>query len=117
MGLATNTSKGAAGEFVTEAGQTALEESAKGKEATIEQIFEGGAMGALVGGTMRGGSEILGGGRSAQAKVADTVASSIAATKDMQEAVANKNPEVFLDKTSDNYNPQKAIQVLQHFNF
>ena len=116
VGLATNTSKGAAGEFVTEAGQTALEESAKGKEATIEQIFEGGAMGALVGGTMRGGAEILGGGRAAQAKVADTVASSIAATKDMQEAVVNKNPEVFLDKTSDNYNPQKAIQVLQAIN-
>lgn len=116
VGLAKATSTGALGEFATEAGQTYLEENVKGKVATPEQIFEGGAMGALVGGPMRAGSHIIFGSGEVQAKVAKNIGERVAASNEVKQAVADRNPDAFLDKNSESYDPKKAIQIIQAIN-
>lgn len=128
VGLAT--SKGAGSEFFTEALQTNYENNAEDKETTLMEAVQGGAVGAMTGGAIRGGIEtliqapdiihktdaVLKNTQDYVAKAAEKRATTAAETALVERAVEEKNPDLFLDPKSESFNPGKAINVLAVLN-
>lgn len=128
VGLAT--SKGAGSEFFTEALQTNYENNAEDKETTLMEAVQGGAVGAMTGGAIRGGIEtliqapdiihktdaVLKNTQDYVAKAAEKRATTTAETALVERAVEEKNPDLLLDPKSESFNPGKAINVLAVLN-
>ena len=109
--------------FVEEAGteglQTYLEGQAKLKEASAADIFVSGAIGGLSGAMLSGGTMAL--AKSAEsagklgekyADAATQVASKKETAAQFAAAVDSQDTSFFTDKTSPNYDPNKAISAL-----
>jgi hypothetical protein len=109
-------SKAAGTNFVsegsTEGVQTYLEGRATGEKVTASDIFSGAMIGGASGAQLAGGgralAEISGNGEAAVAKRQENAASRAV----YADAVAAKDPAVYLDSTNDNYSPSRAVGVL-----
>lgn len=124
------TTKGAGSEFFTEALQTNYENNAEDKETTLMEAVQGGAVGAMTGGTIRGGietltqapdiihktGEVLKNTQDYMAKAAEKSATTAAETALVKRAVEEKNPDLLLDTKSEAFNPVKAISVMSQLN-
>lgn len=124
------TTKGAGSEFFTEALQTNYENNAGDKETTLMEAVQGGAVGAMTGGTIRGGietliqapdiihktGEVLKNTQDYMAKAAEKSATTAAETALVEKAVEEKNPDLLLDTKSEAFNPVKAISVMSQLN-
>lgn len=124
------TTKGAGSEFFTEALQTNYENNAEDKETTLMEAVQGGAVGAMTGGTIRGGietliqapdiihktGEVLKNTQDYMAKAAEKSATTAAETALVEKAVEEKNPDLLLDTKSEAFNPVKAISVMSQLN-
>lgn len=124
------TTKGAGSEFFTEALQTNYENNAEDKETTLMEAVQGGAVGAMTGGTIRGGietltqapdiihktGEVLKNTQDYMAKAAEKSATTAAETALVERAVEEKNPDLLLDPKSEAFNPVKAISVMSQLN-
>ena len=94
----------AAKEGVTEGYQTYAENEAKLQDTSIEQVVEGATIGAFVGGTYQGASEIARTSGEAKAKVATNKAVNAAAEAGDVAALSTVG--------SATYDPVRAVQVL-----
>ena len=124
------TTKGAGSEFFTEALQINYENNAEDKKTTLMDAVQGGAVGAMTGGTIRGGIEtliqapdiihktsaVLKNTQDYMAKAAEKSATTAAETALVKRAVEEKNPDLLLDPKSESFNPGKAINVLAVLN-
>lgn len=106
------TGKGAAGEFVTEAYQTAVEEDIKGNTASLEDIFVGGATGAIVGGGLSLGTHGIKEVASASSKLGKAVEASQTRSEAQAAAIATGDVTALADPKSSLYAPEKAIAAL-----
>ena len=118
---ATSFAKGAAGEFGTEGAQQYFEEAAKGKDATFADMIEAGMMGAIAGGAIRTGADLVGN----TGKAADTVTKAVvkkAATsaesfQAYKEVLKTKDTTPFTDEASPTFAPDKAIDALREISY
>lgn len=104
--------EGAAGEYVTEGYQTWAENAAKVKETSLEEAFTGAAIGAITGGVMSGGihgvAELAGSTPEKIKAKEDVVATQVAHGT----AILNNDTTAYLDPTTPQYSPTKALEVL-----
>lgn len=110
------TAQGFAGEGATEAFQTFAENQAKFQETTPEDLYVSGAIGGLVGGTLRGGLTTLDEGARAITQAgerADSVSTERKANKAaVDEAIKNNDPSKFADASTKDYAPDVAVDIL-----
>lgn len=104
------------GEAITEGYQTAMEGDIKGERVTVPDVLLGAGLGALVGGATHGGLALASGGPAGAKDAAARLARANEDRKAVQAAVAGKNPDAFLDRDSNNYRPDMAVQVLKSMN-
>lgn len=100
------------GEGATEGVQTHLEDAAKGKSASAEDIAVGAGMGALAGMGMSGGIHAI---SDASGTTAEKLAKRAQEKADAETFVENSqsnNADFYLDEKSKNYNPVKGVAVL-----
>lgn len=108
--------KGAVSEGLTEAGQTYLEGIAQRKPASAEDVYVGGAIGAMVGSGLNAGGTVAAESLGAAADKVDAVVAD--ATKRQAQdaaakaAVATGDARVFLDPQSPLYSPEQAVASL-----
>lgn len=110
--IAASIAEGGAGEFVTEAYQTAMEENIKGKTASLEEVFTGGAIGAIAGGLTSGGLRMTREGVMPDFSGKSTTPATQAEQASFKAAVETNDPTVFTDPAAPTYNPAKAVGVL-----
>lgn len=103
---------GGAGEFVTEAGQTALEAKVENRDASLEEVYVGGAIGAIVGGSMAGGARTAAEGAQSLVQAAEKAEARRVEEAKVKAAVETGDPGIFSDPASANYDPLRAVQVL-----
>lgn len=123
------TAGAAGGEAVTEATQTYLENDAKRKDTSGEELYVAGSLGAMVGGGIRGPLALVEEPTEMARKAAEQEAqprpsnpavpgsAAPAATQEQrtqaaQEAIASGNLDAFLDPKKPTYDPVQAIGVL-----
>lgn len=102
--------KGTGSEALTEGYQTFGEGKATLKDATAADIYEGAAIGGIAGGGM---SSVAGVSKVAEGTPMPTLEVPQATPAEFEKAVADKNPDVFLDPKSPSYDPKQALGVLQ----
>jgi hypothetical protein len=104
--------KGGSGEFLTEGYQTWAENSMKMKDTTLNEAYEGGAIGAIIGGgtstVSHLGKELTGTTDTAVEKYKDKLE---AAAKEA-DAVKNNDTSKYDDPKSPEYNATNAVKVL-----
>lgn len=112
---------GAAGEYGTETFQTVVENRMKDKETSLEKAHLSGAMGAWGGGPVAAAAtaaEKLGEKadqyKEGRAKAAIELAKQEARAAEIKAATETGNIEVFLDRNTPDYSPDKALGVLQN---
>lgn len=111
-----NVTKAGSGAFateaLTEAGQTYLEGEITGKPATAKEMYTAGAIGGASGASLSGGLRTLAEVSGATAEQA-AVRQQTVIDKEVLEAAADKGDvTTYMDKTSPNYSPGKAVEVL-----
>ncbi len=112
---------GAAGEYGTETFQTVVENRMKDKETSLEEAHLSGAMGAWGGGPVAAAAtaaEKLGEKadqyKEGRAKAAIALAKQEARAAEIKAATETGNIEVFLDRNTPDFSPDKALGVLQN---
>lgn len=104
--------KGGSGEFLTEGYQTWAENAMKMEDTSLKQAYEGGAIGAIIGGgtgiAANLGAELTG---NTPGKVLDRQAT-LQEKKTFSAAVAANDPSAYLDSEARTYNPTKGAEVL-----
>lgn len=104
--------KGGSGEFLTEGYQTWAENAMKMEDTSLKQAYEGGAIGAIIGGgtgiAAHVGLELTG---NTPDKVLDRQAT-LQEWKTFSAAVAANDPSAYLDSEARTYNPTKGAEVL-----
>lgn len=109
------TAGGMTNEAITEGIQTYLEGEASLEPASAQDIFTGAAIGGLTGGVLTGGLRAVNEAGAALAERAEKntpVTETPEYKETFKQAVETNNPDVFLDKESNNYNPVAAVGVL-----
>jgi AAA domain/UvrD-like helicase C-terminal domain len=121
LGFATNNvltrtagavAKGGTGEFFTEGTQTTLENAIKNEDTTLNQAFEGGAIGAIIGGTTGTASHL---GKELTGTTDDKVAAAVARRKkdaDFAGLAKTNDTTDLLNPGSKSYDRVKAVSVL-----
>lgn len=111
---------GATGEYGTESFQTWVENRMKDKVTSLEEAHLSGAMGAWGGGPVAAAAtaaEKLGEKadeyNAGRAKAAEELAKQAIRAEEIRNAVKTGNVDVFLDKNSADYSPDKALGTLQ----
>lgn len=119
LGLAA--AEGGLAEYGTEGYQTWVENSIKGEQTSAEDLLKGAAAGALAGGGMSTGLHVISGsGKNAEAKVDKNLKLTTPLTPEQQvafdQAITTGDTTAYLDKTSEVYNPNRALEVLFNHN-
>lgn len=106
---------GVLSEAPTEGYQTYAEGEIKGKSATPEEIYKAASIGGLVGGGLVGG--MRGTSEAAQAVVDFANRKPVEKVADvaLKEAASSGDVSKLLDKDSEHYAPEKAVQALHTF--
>lgn len=114
--IGKGTAQGFAGEAGTEAFQTVAENKAKFEETSPEDVYVAGAIGGLVGGTMRGGlttaQEAGKAISTAQEQTSKVIAEREANKADVEEAIKTGDVSKFTTVGSKEYNPGVAVDAL-----
>lgn len=115
-GIGKAAGQGFAGEGATEAFQTYAENEAKFQETSPEDLYVSGAIGGLVGGSLRGGLTTIDEGAKALAEAnkqsTKVVAERQANKADVDEAIKNNDPSKFTKVDSKDYAPDTAVDIL-----
>lgn len=99
-------------ESLTEAGQTYLEGEITGKPATAKDIYIAGAIGGASGASLSGGVRTLAEISGATAEQAAVRQQTVIAKEVLEAAGEKGDVTSYMDKTSPNYSPGKAVEVL-----
>lgn len=107
----------AAGEFATEAYQTAMENEIKGEAFDLKDTYVGGAIGAIVGGGLAGGMRTVAEvAKATPEHMAERAAEAVKIAADkasFKKAADENNPDIFLnEKDKKNFNPARAVGAL-----
>lgn len=100
------------GEALTEGYQTFAEGEVKGTPATAKEVYEGAVIGAVAGAGLSGGARAVAEVMNVTPEQAKEREAEQTKEVTFDKAVADKKPDLFLDESSPDYNPAKAVAVI-----